>query len=169
MIPECPLQLSHYETIFINNLQLTICIMPNIAMVGYSKLNSGHRGDLVEWVPEFMEGESGIHYCYVGVVDAPEADSERIMRDILESGADVLHYANFRDPYRAKPFDEIFVESIHALLPEMPILITSALPKAQKLADRVEGVYMQVPFNFEDYAEVLNKLADRRKHDKKAA
>ena len=141
--------------------------MVNVAMVGYSKFNSGIRGDLVDWMPGLLEGEKGLHYCYVGVLDAPEADIYSILEETINSGADVLHFANYRDPYSTKPVDEVFLGWVRRRCPNMPILLTSGegTGRAEEVAakDKVKAEFMPVPFDFDDYVRKLQDLAQKKK------
>ena len=140
--------------------------MVNIAMVGYSRYPSGAEGDLVEWMPGLLEGEKGLHYCYVGVIDAPEADFHKILWETIKSRADVLHFANYRDTYNSKPRDEIFLSWMRRRCPETPILLTSANMEAEKFASRVGVSLLDVPFTLDEYVEKMHELA--RKNPKAA-
>jgi hypothetical protein len=137
--------------------------MINVAMVGYAEFpHSGIRNDLVVWMPKDFEGENGVHYCHVGIVDDQGADFGKMLDGVVRSGADVLHYANFRDPYHRRKFDRPFLTSLKVLKPELPILLTSAHPEAEKLAERVDAAFLNVPFKLDEYVSALRELAERQ-------
>ncbi len=135
--------------------------MVNIAMVGYSRFPMGTKGDLVDYLPQMLEGEEGLHYCYVGVLDAPEADFHKIIWETLKSEADVIHFANYRDSYNSKPQDEIFLDYARRRLPETPILLTSASIDAESIASKLGVSFLDVPFTMDDYIEKLHELAKK--------
>ena len=137
--------------------------MIDVAMVGYQEFPfTARKMDLVTWLPQTLEGERELHFCHVGVVDEPGADFLRMLDDVVKSEADVLHYANFRDPYhKRKPFDRPFLTCVHAMRPGLPILITSAHPDAETFAGDHGMDYLYTPFDLDDYAGTLAELAER--------
>lgn len=137
--------------------------MVNVAIIGYEFFpHDRESGDLVVYIPDELEGDSGLHFCHVDVVERRTRGIYEMVDEMLATGPDVVHYANYRDPYQRgeghvdRPYIERVLETS-----DIPVLLTSALPEAEDLADELGVHFLSVPFMLQDYIDTVRKLAGK--------
>ena len=136
--------------------------MINIAMVGYSEFPySGGQGDLIDWVPEQLEGLEGLHFCYVKGMDNSKQPINILVKEMLMRNPKILHYANYRDNYTGTSFDKDFLREVKRQNPNLPILLTSGLPEIREVASKLGINYKVGVFNLLDYIEKVKALTNK--------
>jgi len=133
--------------------------MVNVAIVGYKEIPSGGFPDYVSWFPQRLERFRGIHFCHVDVIGEKGNKSiAELVREMLDSKPDVLHYANYRDQHNKEKIDEQYLQEVRRQS-QIPILLTSGRPEIEVLWHRLKIRTLVGVFNFNEYAALLEELA----------
>lgn len=140
--------------------------MVNVAIVGYRRLPQSRGPDeLIDFIPRELEDLENLHFCYVGIVeDMNGRDIDKLVKEMLDSNPDVLHYANYRDPYPPKQlFDETYIKEVQKQRYNLPILLTSSHHDAEEFAKRL-GIHYMVFIDdlVQQYADKLKEIRTKK-------
>ena len=135
--------------------------MARIALVGYEQIPSGGAEDIIKsLLPKIITS------CRHEVVHTDIVESRRetspimLVRSMLLTHPDLIHYTNYRDQITRTNQDEAYLSEA-LKQSEIPILLTSASKKASELAERLGILFIdtnpQTLFN--DYLSFLKKLS----------
>lgn len=139
--------------------------MINIALVGYKRFPSGHEGDIIIWMPKALEERfRDICFHHVDVVEDRSGENiSNLVGKMLNAKPDVLHYANYRDPYNESMIDQGYIEEVKKRS-DIPILLTSGILDAETLANRLDIHYLYTPFRLKEYLNKLYELAEKSRN-----
>ena len=139
---------------------LSSAYMINVAIVGYKfRPKSSDKGEIITWFPGWEDRFDNIHYCHVDIVeDRAGKTIGELVDEMLGTKPNVLHYANYRDTYNQGSLDQEYMQEVQRKS-ALPILLTSALPEAKALAERLGIAHMFVPLDIDEYQSKLHELA----------
>ena len=137
--------------------------MVNVAIVGYRYLQFSRTEDLAILIPRDFEGFRGLHFCYQGIIeDNINKSISDLVDEMLSTKPDVLHYANYRDPYTNKKRDEKYIREVKKKS-NLPILLTSGGgSQAKEFADSIGIEFLATPFGLREYLDKIYGLANKK-------
>ena len=134
-----------------------------VAVVGYKRFITINGEDgIIKWLPEALEGYFNFHFCYKDIVEERDQSKsiEALVKEMLNTNPDVLHYCNYRDTYNIKKIDEEYIKTTRKFS-RVPVLLTSTHPDAQKIAKKYNAHYLPTPIRINSYYKCIKKLVEK--------
>ena len=138
--------------------------MINVATVGYKRYNYSKKGEdiIKNFIPDLLSMSEGFSLCFTDIVEDRKGEPiNKLVDKMIESGADVVHYVNYRDPYNGENVDQQYIEEVGRRNPKLPVLLTSAHLDAEEFAKKLNIAYLNVPFGVKEYKNTLKELVNK--------
>lgn len=115
--------------------------MARIALVGYEQMPCGGGKDIITSLIPGIIKICKHEISHTDIVESrTQTDPAILVRRMLSTRPDLVHYTNYRDPKTRTHQDEKYLKEVLKQSPDLPILLTSADERAPNLAKRL-GIF----------------------------